>query len=371
MKEFILLGEYDKKILLPFLLAAFLIITGYLGELIPGVEYSYYVADFGTSFGFMLVRLIPYIFRYKSKKPISKYCNKKNLKDYSLFFLFYTLYRATVLTVHFTDFDESRVNFFCTNESFELICLLIISRFLLKNRYYIHNIISLLSFCIFNTLIDLVTGIIFKLQVIDLAYSGIIITEEVFYCYMKYMLDKKYHKYWDLIFFQGVYLIIYVIISIFIRIKINGNSDFIINYFNKENMGPVIGIFFFNLVCTGIIQQILNVLIIDLFTPNHMLIAYVIKKIKKLLFNNPESDNTRFYCIIPFIFELLSLLFYVEILECNFCSLNKNTKRNILLREIDEMSEKENIDNDSEIEDDLIINNNQSEQEIDDNSIYS
>ena len=88
MKKLIILGKYDKKILRPFLSAAFLIITSYLGQLIPPVENSYYIGDFGTSFGFMFTRLIPYIFRYKTKISISKFCYKHNLKDYSFFFYF-------------------------------------------------------------------------------------------------------------------------------------------------------------------------------------------------------------------------------------------------------------------------------------------
>ena len=244
MKYLIILGKSDKKILLPFLLAAFLIITDYLGGLIPKIEYSYYVVDYGTSFGFMLIRLIPIILRYKTKNSISKSCNKKNFKDYSIFFLFYTIYRAAVLTVHFTGFVTKRISLLCSSQSLEIIALLVISRVFLKYRYYIHNIISLLSFCICNIIIDLITGSLLKLQAIDLAYSGVIISEVLFYYVMKYMLDNKYHKYWDLIFFQGVYLLLYTTISVLIRIKINGNTDFFINYFSKDQIGPVLGIFF-------------------------------------------------------------------------------------------------------------------------------
>ena len=40
--------------------------------------------------------------------------------------------------------------------------------------------------------------------------------------------------------------------------------------------------------------------------------------------------------IIPFTFQIITLLFYLEIFEFNFCGLNKNTKRNIQSRERDE-----------------------------------
>lgn len=56
-------------------------------------------------------------------------------------------------------------------------------------------------------------------------------------------------------------------------------------------------------------------------------------------------------------FQILSLLFYLEIFEYNFCDLNKNTKRNIRLREIEEMNNKGNNDNYYEISDDLYIKN--------------
>ena len=364
MFEFIRLGEYDKKIALPFILAAFLILTGYLGKFVPPANNSYYVGDLGTSFGFMLTKLIPIILRYKTKNTISKSCNINNLKDYSIFFLFYTIFRATVLTVHFTGFVTKRISLLCSSQSLEIIFLLVISRLILKYKYYIHNIISLLSFCICNIIIDLITGSLLKLQAIDLAYSGVIISEVLFYYVMKYMLDNKYHKYWDLIFFQGVYLLLYTTISVLIRIKINGNTDFFINYFSKDQIGPVLGIFFFNLVCTGIIQQILNVLIINYFSPNHMLIAYVINKIKKILFNNPESDITRFYCLIPFVFQMISLLFFVEVLECNFCNLNKNTKRNIRARENEEMFERKTTFNEIELSDGIVIKKEDFETEL-------
>ena len=44
---------------------------------------------------------------------------------------------------------------------------------------------------------------------------------------------------------------------------------------------------------------------------------------------NPD----KYYSIIPFALQVLSLLFYFEILEFNFCKLNKNTAKNIRSRE--------------------------------------
>ena len=46
------------------------------------------------------------------------------------------------------------------------------------------------------------------------------------------------------------------------------------------------------------------------------------------------------------IFQILSLLFYLEILEYNFCSLNKNTKKSIEDRVNNQLGEGDNYDDD-------------------------
>ena len=68
----------------------------------------------------------------------------------------------------------------------------------------------------------------------------------------------------------------------------------------------------------------------DYFTPNHMLIAYEFIKIYYVL--TKSKSNNRWYSIISFIFQFLVLMFFLEIFEFNFCKLNENSKRNIMLR---------------------------------------
>ena len=55
-------------------------------------------------------------------------------------------------------------------------------------------------------------------------------------------------------------------------------------------------------------------------------------------------------------FQILSLLFYLEIVEYNFCNLNKNTKRNILLRENEaNLLREETVESDIEVSPGLIV----------------
>ena len=72
--------------------------------------------------------------------------------------------------------------------------------------------------------------------------------------------------------------------------------------------------------------------------------------------------------LIPAFFQIVSLLFYLEILEFNFCNLNKNTKRNIMLREEEEMLLRNNTNTKRNImlreEEEMLLRNNTNVSEI-------
>ena len=54
-----------------------------------------------------------------------------------------------------------------------------------------------------------------------------------------------------------------------------------------------------------------------------------------------SNSEYRWYSIILFLFQFISLLFFLEILEYNFCDLNFNTIKNIQERELNNMIMKE------------------------------
>ena len=76
--------------------------------------------------------------------------------------------------------------------------------------------------------------------------------------------------------------------------------------------------------------------------------------------------------LIPAFFQIVSLLFYLEILEFNFCNLNKNTKRNIIQREEEEMLLRNNTNvSEIEINKDLIVKNPTVKKELELNKILN
>ena len=72
------------------------------------------------------------------------------------------------------------------------------------------------------------------------------------------------------------------------------------------------------------------ILLLFYLRPNHMIIADEIQVyLVMILYKNKPNKA---YSVIPFVFQILALLFYFEILELNFCGLNKNTAKNIEAR---------------------------------------
>ena len=86
----------------------------------------------------------------------------------------------------------------------------------------------------------------------------------------------------------------------------------------------------------SVVSNILYILNIYYFNPNYVLISFQFSKIADVLIN--ENGNNKYYCIIFFVIQLSFLMIYLEIIELNFCDLNKNTKKNIEFRSVLEAS---------------------------------
>ena len=211
----------------------------------------------------------------------------------------------------------------------------------MKYKYYIHHTISLIIFLILSIIMDIILEN-FKLLNTTSAIALIIfsIVEAFYYCYMKYMIYEKYHSIYNMIFLCGVVeffsnLIIFGIMFI-IRFKYN-NNDILssLEKYDISKIGPIVLTIFARLIIDGFFISILEFQTINLFNPNFIFVCYEISKISSILYYIEKLSDLLF--IIPFTFQIIILLFYIEIFEFNFCDLNKNTKKNILLREREEI----------------------------------
>ena len=85
--------------------------------------------------------------------------------------------------------------------------------------------------------------------------------------------------------------------------------------------------------------NILKILTVYYFSQIHTFTTYIILKIFYLLLR--KDAEYKYYSLILFVFQFLGLLVFLEIIELNFCNLDKNTIRNIGRRETDDLLSQE------------------------------
>ena len=156
------------------------------------------------------------------------------------------------------------------------------------------------------------------------------------YYFLKYMMDKLYYHYTEIILYHGI---IRLIQKSFIFSgwalygykndidDINGIIHGFIIYFNKTNVLAVIFFQFFYIIVDGSLNSSFSILILYYLRPNYLIIdAQITNYSEYILF---KEDKNKYYMLIPFVLQIFIMLFYFEIFEFNFCNLNNNTAKNI------------------------------------------
>ena len=152
------------------------------------------------------------------------------------------------------------------------------------------------------------------------------------------MMEVLYYPYWKIslcvwipLFIISNALLIYVLVD---KDKADSEigmiSDFYL-YFKEVHPGLIIGKILL-VIILYFINFSLSILNIYYFNPNFILISYHLSKIVKILIELIKDDPGKLYILIFFAIQFFSLMIYLEILELNFCNLNENTRRNINLR---------------------------------------
>jgi hypothetical protein len=171
----------------------------------------------------------------------------------------------------------------------------------------------------------------------------LILSDSILYSYLKYLIEFKYYFYLDILFISGIFSFFWNSLSLSVTILINkvkgSNKIFFefYDFYNTKGIWIVIIRFLYGLIVNGFISDILEFIILDKLTPNYIIIAYEIGKIPSNIKNFVNSDYYKSLLIgiiILSVLQVITLLFYLEIFEFNFCSLNKNTKKNIEEREL-------------------------------------
>ena len=354
------LGKIDKKLIIPLI---YLLIYIFI-DLFDKEQYSnitaIYIEKYGNSLGEILVYFISIIVKYAFKKKLTRKSGKQNyLKDFGILFLIAAFYKLNDLLPYSLNkfnkdndkYKDDNSKVLLVNDALELIIITLVTFLTLKYKYYIHHIISIVIIVIICIVLDFLLNNFFDMNKYTIISSIILILADSFlYSYLKYLIEFKYYFYLDILYIYGIFMFFWNSVALGFTViiqKINGTNHIFFefyNYFNTNGAWIVLFRFLFGLIITGLILDLLEYMILNKLTPNYIIICYEIGKIPSNIKNFVNSDyykfqiNNKFLVLIGIIIlsvlQVITLLFYLEIFEFNFCSLNKNTKKNIEEREL-------------------------------------
>ena len=359
VKKFITLGEINKKHLLPLFLAIYQIINKFFNKYYPEKKGNVILTIYSKSLGMMSILFIPCIFKLKVKEEEKeREIHKRKWLHYPLLVIInwlYNLTKAIMVASKISAMKEKSIQSQTINPvaegpfayiGLEMVLLTVASIILLKYKYFVHHIISMAGFILFGNFSDLLLGsyseiLLFGAVPIIIQLVNIII-DVIYYNYQKYMMEKLFYPYWRISFTIGISLFLFsTVYLIYVLVEKENTNPLIINgkdfysYFNNKDVGLKIGKYLLSYLF-AIMSTILYILNIYYFSPTYILISYQFSKFIEVLINKDEAS--KYYCIIFFVIQLFFLMIYLEILELNFCNLNKNTKKNIEFRSIIESS---------------------------------
>ena len=173
----------------------------------------------------------------------------------------------------------------------------------------------------------------------------------------KYLMDYRVCSPFEVTFYEGFFSLIVnsILLAIFTNYPLPDNDKYddifrIVNYDGKKyldhfyatfnNMGVGEGFLFALSACGRLISNLFGHIVVKHYTSSHIILILVLGEIA-LAF----KESTEWYNIVQFILffiVLMLLLIFTEIIEINVCDLEKNTRKNIYLREMLEGSNNEN-----------------------------
>ena len=379
MSNFIFsLGFINKSLLIPI----FYMIT-YIGiyiyyEFFVYNEAAFFLEGISASIGIALLFFVSAKYKYQriihqKKKKSSK---KNYIKDYFFIFLAAAFFNVSIFLQAYAGEiykgEQDSATALYVNSALQIIFITLITYFFLKYKYYIHHYISISIFIVLSIITDLILDNYSNRNIFTFITSiTIVLAYSLNYSYFKYLIAEKYYYCFDVIYIYGLCRLITFLIMLPILLAIQEKKDNHILIFQfyelykTRGSGMIVFIFMFGLIVMGIIIGLLESIILDKLTPNYIIIGLEVGKMPSELFS---IKGAKFWPILfIIIIQIISLLFYLEIFEFNFCSLNKNTKKSILKRQIQSIYDDKDEDNDNDNEEDIEIVRGYSINSITDN----
>ena len=366
-KSPIIFGRINKKLLIPVFLS--------LTQIILQIVNNFYYPDkkdivsslYSLALGQIIIRFLPCILKIstdeenKNQQEKEKKKKQKKCLHYFILCLLFLIERGlhsgSIVAGKFLLKEEATYtdsNLFMVQDflilSIEMFFMAIFSRCLLKYKYFKHHIISIIIFIVLGIVCEIIirnysTGsnayagmykyyaIIYGIKILNSLFDAF------YFCYEKYMMEVYYYPYWNIAFIPGIFLFaLGTVLLLIIVISPEGKTGFTENFYSYYRdlngwiiFGKIILVFGIHVILCP-----LTIITIYYYSPNFILIIFQLSTIVYTLIKTPRESA---YCIPIYAVQFLFLLIHLEILELNFCGLNKYTKRNIEFRGLLDTSE--------------------------------
>jgi len=262
-----------------------------------------------------------------------------------------------LLACAFLDFAQKFLSFFLKKLiinniwMFNIIFISLFDYLIMKAKLYRHQYIS----CIIIVLIGIAA------TVVGLLGDNERITVKLFLCISieimyslaivlaKFLMDHRSISPFDVTFYEGIFALIVnsILLAIFTNIPITDkdgkldkilklteyNGKIYIDHFIAAFKDMQVGeVFFFILSAFGrLISNLFGHIIVKHYTSSHIILVLILGEIGLAFKEKHEWKEIVQFSL--FVFALFILFIFTEIIEINACDLEKNTRKNIQLRE--------------------------------------
>ena len=239
------------------------------------------------------------------------------------------------------DIFNNKFKFFFMSSN--ILFLTILQKYLLKNRIFRHQVASFIIFFgldIIYLIIIFIDGLL-KFNgfiLIFIFVSNLFLSFEI--TYEKKILKNQYISFYRLCLFIGICSLIFnliaSIITTIVEFCLDNDDKYKIYLFNYKYyledvddhvLVEIILIFVF--VILNAVYNILQILTIKYLSPNHVLITHVMLAIYySILIKFQEIETTTFTFIFSIVFQIIcffALFIFLEIIQLNFCGINKDS----------------------------------------------
>ena len=262
-----------------------------------------------------------------------------------------------LLACAFLDFAQKFLSFFLKKLiinniwMFNIIFISLFDYLIMKAKLYRHQYIS----CIIIVLIGIAATVVGflgdneRITVKLFLCIGIEIMYSLAIVLAKFLMDHRACSPFDVTFYEGIFALIVnsILLAIFTNIPItdeDGKLDKILKlteYNGKIYIDhfiaafkdmQVVEVFFFILSAFGrLISNLFGHIVVKHYTSSHIILVLILGEIGLAFKEKHEWKEIVQFSL--FVFALFILLIFTEIIEINACDLEKNTRKNIQLRE--------------------------------------